>query len=78
MTRTENTEHENTESESEQYESVYFKYEFEHCESIDDILQQLEHLTHYFKQLKDDGYRLLEAVNNGYCFIDKQINETQY
>lgn len=53
------------------YESVYFKYCFEDCTKIDDILERLESLKNLFEQYKKDGHELTQPVDNGYCFIDK-------
>lgn len=53
------------------YESVYFKYCFEDCMKIDDILERLEGLKQLFEQFKKDGHELTQPVDNGYCFIDK-------
>ena len=63
-----------SESESEdEYESVYFKYCFEGCETIDDILCTLNRLKQQFEQYKKDGHKLTQPVDTGYCFIDKKV-----
>lgn len=61
----------NEQSECLSYESVYFKYCFEHCTNIDDIIHTLESLKQYFEQLKNEGHELTQPVDSGYCFIDK-------
>jgi hypothetical protein len=53
------------------YESVYFKYCFEDCTKIDDILERLEGLKQLFEQYKKEGHELIQPVDTGYCFIDK-------
>lgn len=58
------------------YESVYFKYCFEDCTKIDDILERLESLKKLFEQYKKDGHELTQPVDNGYCFIDKVCEKT--
>ena len=65
------SETDNEQSECLSYESVYFKYCFEHCTNIDDIIHTLESLKQYFEQLKNDGHELTQPVDSGYCFIDK-------
>jgi hypothetical protein len=50
----------------------YFKYEFEGCKTIDDILSNLDRLKEMFENLKNDGYKLREDVNSGYCFLYKE------
>lgn len=73
-TDSENEEYENSE-ESIQYESVYFKYWFDGCQTIDDILDGIEALKLHFQELKNDGYKLTQPVDTGYCFTDKpEIN----
>jgi hypothetical protein len=65
---------ENDNQESEQdiiYESVYFKYCFDGCESIDEILCRLDALKQEFEEYKKEGHKLTQSVDNGYCFIDK-------
>jgi hypothetical protein len=54
-----------------EYESIYFKYWFEGCENINDILERLNDLKQQFEQWKIEGHELTQPVDNGYCFIDK-------
>jgi hypothetical protein len=54
-----------------EYESIYFKYWFEGCENINDILERLNDLKHQFEQWKIEGHELTQPVDSGYCFIDK-------
>lgn len=54
-----------------EYESLYFKYCFDHCKNINDIIETLESLKEYFEQLKKEGHELKQPVDTGYCFIDK-------
>lgn len=71
----EDTEAEDTDTQSEdtfiEYESVYFKYCFEGCENIDDILERLNGLKQQFEQWKMEGHNLTQPVDTGYCFINK-------
>lgn len=61
-----------------EYESLYFKYCFDHCQNITDIIDTLDSLKEYFLQLKKDGHELTQPVDTGYCFIDKVIeNENE-
>jgi len=53
-------------------EIFYFKYEFEGSKEIDDILCNLERLKHIFENYKNNGYKLREDVNSGYCFLYKE------
>lgn len=53
------------------YDSFYFKYLFEQCESVDDIILELESLTELFKKYKENNCNLLAPVDNGYVFIEK-------
>jgi hypothetical protein len=55
------------------FENIYFKYCFEECKTIDEILEQLDNLKSQFEQLKLEGHELLEPVNNGFCLIDKLV-----
>ena len=64
-----------TESEDVQYESVYFKYWFENCKTIDEVLCGIESLKLMFEQWKKDGHELTQPVDTGYCFIDKIYKE---
>jgi hypothetical protein len=64
-------EEEYSEESDTEYESVYFKYCFEHCTNIDDIIHTLESLKSYFEELKSEGHELTQPVDSGYCFIDK-------
>lgn len=57
-----------------EYESVYFKYCFEGCEKIDDIIFVLDGLKQQFEQWKKEGHELTQPVDTGYCFIDKRSN----
>ena len=69
----------NNECESEediQYESVYFKYWFENCKTIDEVLSGIEGLKQTFEQWKKEGHELTQPVDTGYCFIDKIYKET--
>ena len=63
-----------TEEEIE-YESIYFKYWFDNCSTIDDVLTGIEALKCKFEQWKVEGHVLSQRVNNGYCFIDKIYKE---
>ena len=63
-----------TEEEIE-YESIYFKYWFDNCSTIDDVLTGIEALKCKFEQWKVEGHVLSQKVNNGYCFIDKIYKE---
>ena len=62
---------EESDTDSLSYESVYFKYCFEHCTNIDDVISTLESLKSYFEELKKEGHELTQPVDSGYCFIDK-------
>lgn len=64
-------EEEYEQSECLSYESVYFKYCFEHCTNIDEIISTLQSLKEYFEELKKEGHELTQPVDSGYCFIDK-------
>lgn len=66
----------NSESDVE-YESIYFKYCFEHCNKIQDVIDTLDSLKSYFEQLQNEGHELTEPVDGGYCFIDKIYQENQ-
>lgn len=59
----------------ERYESFYFKYLFEGCTTIDEIVSQLNNLTSLFEQYKQDGHELVAPVESGYCFIDSVLNQ---
>lgn len=58
----------------EYYECIHFKYEFDDCETIDDVLLHLEELKKVFEKYKLDGNNLLEKVSKGYCLIDKIVD----
>ena len=61
----------NEESDTDSLSYVYFKYCFEHCTNIDDVISTLESLKSYFEELKKEGHELTQPVVSGYCFIDK-------
>lgn len=64
-------EEEEEEEEDIQYELIHFKYWFEGCKTIDEVLCGIESLKENFEELKKEGHELTQEVNNGYCFIDK-------
>ena len=64
-----------SEENSRPFETIYFKYLFENCHNIDDILERLRSLTEQFQQYKDEGHQLLSPVYGGWCEIDKYENE---
>jgi len=66
---------ESEESEEVEYESVYFKYWFEGCKTIDDVLCGIQGLKQTFEQWKKEGHELTQPVDTGYCFIDKVYKE---
>lgn len=55
----------------EYYESFYFKYLFERCSTIDEVINQLDLIKNIFQRFKDQGHELLSPVQSGYCFVDK-------
>jgi len=71
----ESEEHSENESEDIQFESVYFKYWFEGCKTIDEVLGGIEALKDQFEQWKKEGHELTHPVDTGYCFIDKIYKE---
>jgi hypothetical protein len=60
--------------EETEYESLYFKYWFDGCKTIDEVLCGVEALKIQFEEWKKEGYQLRQPVDTGYCFIDKVIN----
>ena len=58
-----------------EYESVYFKYCFEDCKTIDEVLYCIDRLKNQFEQWKKEGHELTQPVDTGYCFIDKIYKE---
>ena len=67
------SEHDSDVYQTIQYESVYFKYCFEGCASIDDILCVLDGLKQQFEQWKRENHELTKPVDTGYCIIDKIV-----
>lgn len=57
------------------YETVYFKYEFDGCQNIDEVIQQLENLKVYFQTIKNEGHNLLEPIDSGHCILTKVRND---
>ena len=57
------------------YETVYFKYEFDGCQNIDEVIQQLENLKIYFQTIKNEGHNLLEPIDSGHCILTKVRND---
>jgi hypothetical protein len=57
------------------YETVYFKYEFDGCQNIDEVIQQLENLKVYFQTIKNEGHNLLQPVDSGHCILTKIRND---
>lgn len=53
-------------------EIYYFKYEFEGCRDINDILCNLDRLKQIFSEMQNEGYKLREDVRGGYCFLNKE------
>lgn len=60
---------------NDEYKSIYFKYCFEQCNNISDVINTLNSLKEYFEQLAKDGNELVSPVCDGYCFFDKVNNE---
>ena len=69
----ENDENKTDTEEDIEYESVYFKYCFDNCETIDEVISRLNNLKQQFEQYKKDGHKLTQPVDTGYCFIDKIV-----
>jgi len=59
------------ECEEKEHETVYFKYEFEGCETIESILERLEDLKQQFLYYKEHGYKMVDPVDTGFCFLEK-------
>jgi len=55
------------------FDSLYFKYQFEHCNTIDDIINRLEDLKNYFIELKLNDTSLIQSVCDGWCYFNKDI-----
>jgi len=55
---------------------VIFKYWFENCKTIDEVLSGIEGLKQTFEQWKKEEHELTQPVDTGYCFIDKIYKET--
>jgi len=70
-------EDEDDEYDETEYESVYFKYCFDGCETIDDVIDSLESLKTYFQKIKDEGHNLREPVDSGHCFLTKIVEPQQ-
>lgn len=66
------------EGESINYELVYFKYWFDGCKTIDNVLSRIEALKEQFEQWKKEGHELTQPVDTGYCYIDKMYKEENY
>ena len=56
--------------EEENMETIYFKYEFDGCETIDEILDNLDRLTKQFELYKQAGYLMRHPVDTGYCHLE--------
>jgi hypothetical protein len=69
-----NNSYNSEECDSEEYNSIYFKYCFEQCNNISDVINTLNSLKEYFEQLAKDGNELVSPVCDGYCFFDKVHN----
>jgi hypothetical protein len=65
----------NEDSDNEEYQSIYFKYCFEQCNNITEVINTLNSLKEYFEQLSKDGNELVSPVCDGYCFFNK-VNNT--
>jgi hypothetical protein len=62
---------EENEEEEKDYELVLFKYWFEGCKTIDEVLSGIDVLKETFEQWKKEGHELVQEVDTGYCYIDK-------
>jgi hypothetical protein len=62
---------EDYEDDFEEHESFYFKYCFENCTNISQIIIRLEEIKAIFEEYQRNGYELISPVDSGYCFIDK-------
>lgn len=60
------------------HETFNFKYEFEDCENIDEILFNLQQLVNKFKQLKNDGHNIKYPITNGNCILTKSNRMHQH
>jgi hypothetical protein len=57
--------------EDTEYISLYFKYWFDDCKTIDEVLFSIDRLKQQFEEWKSEGHELTQPVDTGYCFIDK-------
>jgi hypothetical protein len=73
----EDEEDEDDDYDETEYESVYFKYCFDGCETIDDVIESLKSLTKYFEDIKAEGHNLREPVDSGHCFLTKIVEPQQ-
>ena len=51
--------------------TLYFKYEFEGCTTIDEVIQRLDELRNYFQSIKDEGHSLVQPIDSGHCIFTK-------
>jgi hypothetical protein len=54
-----------------EHESIYFKYAFDGCKTIEDVIHQLDYIRNYLQSIKDEGHNLLEPIDSGHCILTK-------
>lgn len=59
------------EQDEPEHVTLYFKYEFEGCKTIDEVLQRLDELRNYFQSIKDEGHSLIQPIDSGHCIFTK-------
>lgn len=57
------------EEEEDDSEIIRAKWLYDGCESMDDIIKRLEGQIEYIKKLKNDGWELIQPVDDDYGFM---------
>lgn len=58
-----------TEEEEDDSEIIRAKWLFDGCGTMDEIITRLEDQIEYIKKLKNDGWELIQPVNDDYGFM---------
>lgn len=52
-------------------EIIRAKWLYDNCSTLDEIIERLHQEIEYIKKLKEDGWKLIEPVNDDYGYIRK-------
>lgn len=52
------------------------KWSLDDCATLDEVVEQLQHLIEYYKTLKNEGWELESPIRDDYGFLRKSPSES--